>query len=67
MLKMYTKDGKWIVDDNGRNIEFDASYDAWMYVFLMRGIRPGVAKTMRSQAVTSLNPIMKKTVNLIKE
>lgn len=57
MLKMYTKDGKWFIEDNGRNIIFDSSYDAWVYVMLMKAIRPRVEMGRRSlYPVRSLNP-----------
>ena len=39
LMKMRTKDNKWIIQDEGREIVFDSSFDAWQYVFLMRPIR----------------------------
>lgn len=59
MLKMYTKDKKWIVVDSARSIEFESSKDAWVYVFLMRGIRPNAPKAPESlHPVKSLVPSM---------
>lgn len=57
-MKLYTKVGKWVVEDKGRKIFFDKSTDAWMYVFLMREIRekPPVAPPSL-YPVRSLNPI----------
>ena len=52
MLKMYTKDNKWIVIDGARNLEFDNATDAWVYVFMMRCIRPNAPK-----APESLHPV----------
>ena len=40
LMKMRTKDNKWIIEDEGRTIVFDSSYDAWMYVLLMKEVRP---------------------------
>ena len=58
MLKMYTKDGKWIIVDKGRNIIFDTSFDAWLYVLTMREIRPQVPSVPQSlYPVRTLNPI----------
>lgn len=42
MLKLQTKDGKWVIIDGDRTIVFDCSRDAWTYIFLMRKIRPRV-------------------------
>jgi hypothetical protein len=57
MLKMYTKDGKWFIEDKGRNIIFDSAKDAWVYVFLMKAIRPRVDMGIRSlYPVKSLDP-----------
>ena len=57
MLKIYTKDKKWIVLDGDIEKEFDASLDAWRYAFLMRDIRPKVPKVHSSiYPVTTLNP-----------
>ena len=58
MAKMKTISGKYIVEDNGRDIVFDTSRDAWTYVFIIREIRtkaPEVPKTL--YPVRSLNPI----------
>lgn len=60
MLKMYTKNKKWIVVDGERAIEFDNAKDAWVYVFLMRGIRPNAPKAPESlHPVKALTPSMK--------
>lgn len=60
MLKMYTKDKKWIVVDGARSLEFDNATDAWVYVFMMRGIRPNAPKAPESlHPVKSLVPSMK--------
>ena len=60
MLKMYTKDKKWIVVDGEREIVFDSSKDAWVYVFMMRGIRPNAPKAPESMhPVKTLIPSMK--------
>lgn len=60
MLKMYTKDKKWIVVDGERDLEFDSSKDAWVYVFMMRGIRPNAPKAHESlHPVKSLVPSTK--------
>ncbi len=56
-LKMRTKDSKWIIENDGRNVIFDKSYDAWRYIFLMREIRPKVPQVPKSiYPVKSLNP-----------
>ena len=57
MIKMYTKDKKWIVVDGERELAFDVSTDAWRYVFLMREIRPNTPKAPKSlYPVNSLVP-----------
>lgn len=40
LMKMSTKDNKWIILDEGREIVFDSSYDAWQYVLFMKEVRP---------------------------
>ena len=58
MIKMRTKDGLWIIEDGGKNIIFDTSYDAWVYVFLCKEIRPKAPLVQRSlYPVRSLNPV----------
>ena len=58
MIKMYTYNGEWVVKDGDRFVVFDKAYDAWMYVFLLREIRPrAYTKTNRLYPVRSLNPI----------
>ena len=57
LMKMRTKDGKWIIEDQDIGLTFDSSYDAWMYVFLMRTIRPNPPIPPRSTyPVLSLVP-----------
>ena len=56
MLKMYTKDGKWIILDGDRVVEFDTAYDAWQLVLLLREIRPRVPYIKSLYPVKSLNP-----------
>lgn len=57
MLKMYTNDNKWVIVDGERVKEFDNSLDAWVYVFLMRDIRPKAPSITKSlYPVTTLNP-----------
>ena len=57
MIKMRTKDGKWFIEDKGRNVIFDSSYDAWAYVFLLKEIRPRVPFERPLYPVKSLNPV----------
>lgn len=58
MLKMTTKDNKFVIFDRGRILKFDKSYDAWAYVFLAREIREKVDMGPRSlYPVRSLNPV----------
>ena len=40
LMKMRTIDGKFIILDEGREIVYDSSYDAWQYVLLMKEVRP---------------------------
>ena len=57
MIKMYTKNRKWIVVDGDREIVFDDPRDAWEYVFLMRSVRPNVPKVPKAlYPVKTLNP-----------
>ena len=55
-MKLRTKLGKWIIEDNNREVEFDTSIDAWCYIFIMRGIRPKVSCSSALHPVKSLNP-----------
>ena len=67
MLKMYTKDGIWIIEDKGVNKGFDSSYDAWQYVFLLKEIRPKVEMGARSlYPVRSLNPMPERRVKNVR-
>lgn len=57
LMKKRTKDGKWIIEDDGIELIYDNSYDAWSYVFLMRIIRPNPPIPPRSTyPVLSLVP-----------
>jgi hypothetical protein len=57
LMKMRTKDGKWIIEDQDIGLAFDSSYDAWMYVFIMKEIRPKLPAQPRSTyPVLSLVP-----------
>ena len=71
MLKMQTKDNKWVVEDKGRYNFFDTSFDAWGYIFLMRVIRPKAPFVPRSlYPVKSLDPrpeMKKKKIIIIGE
>lgn len=55
-MKLHTKSEKWIIEDKDREIEFDTSMDAWVFIFLMRGIRPKVVCVSALHPVKSLNP-----------
>lgn len=58
MIKMQSKGGIFVVLDNGRVVIFETSYDAWCYIFLLRGIRARVDMGPRSlYPVRSLNPV----------
>lgn len=58
MLKMHTKESKWVIIDGKRTIVFDCSRDAWQYLFLVRDIRPRVDMGSRPlYPVRSLNPV----------
>lgn len=66
MIKMYTKDKKWIVVDGEREIEFETSRDAWLYVFLMRDIRPEMPSVPKScYPVRTLNPLPSRKKNKV--
>ena len=57
LMKMRTEDNKIIILDEGREIVFDNSCDAWQYVFHMRAIRPNPPIPPRSTyPVLSLVP-----------
>lgn len=58
MVKMQSKGNIFVVLDNGRVVIFKTSYDAWCYIFLLRGIRARVDMGPRSlYPVRSLNPV----------
>lgn len=58
-MKLQKRNGKWIIEDHGRNIIFDTSYDAWQYIFLMKEIRQKAPEVPRSlYPVRPLNPTM---------
>ena len=57
-MKMRKQGGKWIVEDNERTITFEKSYDAWLYVFMMKGVRPNAPTPPKTlHPVRSLNPV----------
>ena len=57
LMKMRTEDNKYYIEDEGRLIIYDNSYDAWQYVFLMRTIRPNPPIPPRSiYPVLTLDP-----------
>ena len=67
MLKMYTNNGIWIIEDKGVNKFFDSAYDAWRYVFICREVRPKVEMGPRSlYPVRSLNPIPERRVKNVR-
>ena len=67
MIKMYTYDGNWVVKDGDRFVVFDKAYDAWMYVFLLREIRPRAPFVKRSlYPVRSLNPIPERRIKNVR-
>ena len=67
MLKMYTNDGIWIIEDKGVNKCFESAYDAWCHVFLLREIRPKVDMGPRSlYPVRSLNPMPERRVKNVR-
>lgn len=67
MLKMYTKDGIWIIEDKGVNKGFDSSYDAWAFIFLLKEIRPKAPFVERSlYPVKSLNPFPERRVKNVR-
>lgn len=55
-IKMYTTDGKWVIVDGNRVVEFDTAYDAWQLVLLLKEIRPRVPYIKPLYPVKSLNP-----------
>ena len=67
MVKMYTYKGNWVVKDGDRLVVFDKAYDAWMYVFLLREIRPKAPTVPRSlYPVRSLNPIPERRIKNVR-
>lgn len=67
MLKMYTKDGIWIIEDKGVNKCFESAYDAWAFVFLLKEIRPKVPFAERSlYPVKSLNPFPERRIKNVR-
>lgn len=57
LMKMQTKDNKWVIEEEGKIKIYDNPYDAWSYVFLMRTIRPNPPIPPRSTyPVLSLIP-----------
>ena len=63
-MKMRSTKQGWFIIDKGVPKFFENSKDAWMYVFLMKEIRPHALQVPRSlYPVTTLDPrplIMKK-------
>ena len=67
MVKMPSKGSMSVVIDNGRTVIFKTSYDAWCYIFLLRGIRPRVDMGQRSlYPVKTLNPIPERRVKNVR-
>lgn len=66
MLKMRTIDGKWVVLDGDRVVEFDTAYDAWQLVLLLKEIRPRVPYTKPLYPVKSLNPFPERRVKNVR-
>lgn len=66
MLKLRSEKGNWVIEDNGRYIIFDKSYDAWQYILFVKEIRPKAPWTLKSlYPVYSLIPtVQKKIVNI---
>jgi hypothetical protein len=57
MVKMQSKGNIFVILDNGRIVIFESSYDAWCYIFLLKGIRPKVAMPPKSlYPVRTLDP-----------
>lgn len=65
-IKMYTNDGKWIVVDGDRVVEFDTAYDAWQLVLLLKEIRPRVPYVRPLYPVKSLNPFPERRVKNVR-
>lgn len=57
LMKMRTKDGKWIIEDDGRVNIYDNQQDAWQYVFMTRLLKPNPPIPPRSiYPVLTLDP-----------
>jgi hypothetical protein len=57
MVKMQSKGNIFVILDNGRIVIFKTSYDAWCYIFLLRGIRARVDMGPRAlYPVKTLDP-----------
>ena len=65
MITMFSWQGKWIVKDGDRVVEFGTSYDAWCYIFLLREIRPKVKHVRSLYPVKSLNPVPERRVKYV--
>ncbi len=62
-MKMRTQCGKWFIVDGDRNIIFDNSQDAWLYVLLMKEVRPNPPTLPQSiYPVRTLDPRPSKVV-----
>ena len=67
MLKMYTYDGNWVVKDGDKLVIFEKAYDAWVFVFLLKEIRPKVEMGERSlYPVRSLNPMPERRIKNVR-
>lgn len=56
-MKMRKQYGKWIVDEGYKVSIFDASADAWQYIFILKEIRPKAPEVPKSlYPVRSLMP-----------
>ena len=56
-MKLRSYEGKWIVEEPHKNVIFDTAHDAWLYIYLMKEIRPQPPLVPRSlYPVRSLIP-----------
>lgn len=40
IMKLRTEGGKWIIEEQHKNTIFDTAHDAWLFIYLMKEIRP---------------------------
>ena len=60
-LKLTTANGQWVVEDDGCYKIFDNPYEAWLYIFFLKEIRPKAPWTPKSPySVNSLVPTVPK-------